>query len=35
MTRWMLPGLNFPVRRELKRLGNLRVLVSARQAVSS
>jgi len=35
MTRWMLPGLNFPVRRELERLGSARVLVSARQAVSS
>jgi hypothetical protein len=35
VARWMLPGLNFPVRRELERSGNARVLVSARQAVSS
>lgn len=35
VARWMLPGLNFPVRRELERTGNARVLVSARQAVSS
>lgn len=35
MTRWMLPGLNFPVQREIQRIGSARVLVSARQAVSS
>jgi hypothetical protein len=35
VARWMLPGLNFPVRRELERTGNARVLVSARQAGSS
>ena len=35
MARWMLPGLNFPVRRELERIGSTRVLVAAYQAVWS
>jgi uncharacterized caspase-like protein len=35
MTRWVVPGLNFNVRREVKQSGLAYVLVSARQAASA
>ena len=35
LMRWVVPGINFTVRRELRQFGSTRVLVSARQAVSS
>ena len=35
MTRWVVPGLNFGVRREMKQSGLATILVSARQAVST
>jgi len=34
LTRWVVPGINFPVRREIRHRGLARVLLSARQAVS-
>jgi len=34
LTRWVVPGINVPVRREIRHRGLARVLVSARQAVS-
>jgi hypothetical protein len=35
LTRWVVPGINFPVRREIRQRGLARVLVSAKQAVSN
>ena len=35
MTRWVVPGLNVAVRQELRQSASARVLVSARQAVST
>ena len=35
LTRWIVPGINVPVRRELRQRGEARVLVSARQTVST
>jgi hypothetical protein len=34
LTRWVVPGLNFSVRSDIRQTGSSRVLVSARQAVS-
>ena len=34
MTRWVVPGINWAVRQEMRHSGTLRVMVSARQAVS-
>ncbi len=35
LTRWMVPGINLPVRREIRQDALTRVLVAARQAVVS
>jgi hypothetical protein len=35
LTRWVVPGLNFSVRSDIRQSGSARVLVSARQAVSA
>ncbi len=35
LTRWVVPGINFEVRREIRQSISARVLVSARQAVSA
>jgi len=35
MVRWLVPGINFAVRREQRQTSSLRVLVSVRQAVSN
>ena len=34
LTRWVVPGINFSVRREIRQFVSARVLVAARQAVS-